>query len=99
MHEKHNFQEDYTPRSPEQDIFGTNLLTKFHEDRKINVASRVLTRNIRACDRLTDRRTACVHHLSMDISPQLAQTNRPTNQPTNRPTDRAKTICTISNSS
>ncbi|KAH3887195.1 hypothetical protein DPMN_011211 [Dreissena polymorpha] len=25
-------------------IIGTNLLTKFHEDRKINVASRVLTR-------------------------------------------------------
>ncbi|KAH3750101.1 hypothetical protein DPMN_184617 [Dreissena polymorpha] len=27
-----------------QDIIETNLLTKFHEDRKINVASRVLTR-------------------------------------------------------
>ncbi|KAH3844663.1 hypothetical protein DPMN_086922 [Dreissena polymorpha] len=27
-----------------QDIIGTNLLTKCHEDRKINVASRVLTR-------------------------------------------------------
>ncbi|KAH3777513.1 hypothetical protein DPMN_178960, partial [Dreissena polymorpha] len=27
-----------------QDIIGTNLLTKFHKDRKINVASRVLTR-------------------------------------------------------
>ncbi|KAH3840787.1 hypothetical protein DPMN_114243 [Dreissena polymorpha] len=27
-----------------QNIIGTNLLTKFHEDRKINVASRVLTR-------------------------------------------------------
>ncbi|KAH3879538.1 hypothetical protein DPMN_003441 [Dreissena polymorpha] len=27
-----------------QDIIWTNLLTKFHEDRKINVASRVLTR-------------------------------------------------------
>ncbi|KAH3876092.1 hypothetical protein DPMN_039372, partial [Dreissena polymorpha] len=26
------------------DIIGTNLLTKFHQDRKINVASRVLTR-------------------------------------------------------
>ncbi|KAH3771523.1 hypothetical protein DPMN_172845 [Dreissena polymorpha] len=26
------------------DIIGTNLLTKFHEDWKINVASRVLTR-------------------------------------------------------
>ncbi|KAH3845448.1 hypothetical protein DPMN_087729 [Dreissena polymorpha] len=29
-----------------QDIIGTNLLTKFHEDRKIKVASRVLTRKI-----------------------------------------------------
>ncbi|KAH3846538.1 hypothetical protein DPMN_088840 [Dreissena polymorpha] len=27
-----------------QDIIGKNLLTKFNEDRKINVASRVLTR-------------------------------------------------------
>ncbi|KAH3824307.1 hypothetical protein DPMN_126141 [Dreissena polymorpha] len=27
-----------------QDIIETNLLTKIHEDRKINVASRVLTR-------------------------------------------------------
>ncbi|KAH3737687.1 hypothetical protein DPMN_044280 [Dreissena polymorpha] len=27
-----------------QNIIGTNFLTKFHEDRKINVASRVLTR-------------------------------------------------------
>ncbi|KAH3729105.1 hypothetical protein DPMN_055068 [Dreissena polymorpha] len=27
-----------------QDIIGTNLLTKFHDDRKINMASRVLTR-------------------------------------------------------
>ncbi|KAH3782977.1 hypothetical protein DPMN_160902 [Dreissena polymorpha] len=27
-----------------QNIIGTNLLCKFHEDRKINVASRVLTR-------------------------------------------------------
>ncbi|KAH3874290.1 hypothetical protein DPMN_037532, partial [Dreissena polymorpha] len=27
-----------------QDIIGTNLLSKFHEDRKINVASTVLTR-------------------------------------------------------
>ncbi|KAH3893903.1 hypothetical protein DPMN_018055 [Dreissena polymorpha] len=29
-----------------KDIIGTNLLTKFHEDRKINVASIVLTRKI-----------------------------------------------------
>ncbi|KAH3824497.1 hypothetical protein DPMN_126334 [Dreissena polymorpha] len=32
------------PFSNNNDIIGTNLLTKFHEDRKINVASRVLTR-------------------------------------------------------
>ncbi|KAH3832714.1 hypothetical protein DPMN_106008 [Dreissena polymorpha] len=31
-------------RQQRQNIIGTNLLTKFHEDRKINVASRVLTR-------------------------------------------------------
>ncbi|KAH3883091.1 hypothetical protein DPMN_007041 [Dreissena polymorpha] len=30
--------------TPPPDIIRTNLLTKFHEDRKINVASRVLTR-------------------------------------------------------
>ncbi|KAH3729246.1 hypothetical protein DPMN_055213 [Dreissena polymorpha] len=29
-----------------QDIIGTNLLTKFHDDQKINVTSRVLTRKI-----------------------------------------------------
>ncbi|KAH3838110.1 hypothetical protein DPMN_111516 [Dreissena polymorpha] len=29
-----------------QDIIGTNLLTKFHDDRKTNVTSRVLTRKI-----------------------------------------------------
>ncbi|KAH3772742.1 hypothetical protein DPMN_174087 [Dreissena polymorpha] len=29
-----------------QDILGKNLLTKFHDDRKINVASRVLSRKI-----------------------------------------------------
>ncbi|KAH3749273.1 hypothetical protein DPMN_183767 [Dreissena polymorpha] len=29
-----------------QDIIGTNLLTKFYDDRKINVTSRVLTRKI-----------------------------------------------------
>ncbi|KAH3844666.1 hypothetical protein DPMN_086925 [Dreissena polymorpha] len=30
--------------APPPDIIGTNLLTKFHEDRKINVAYRVFTR-------------------------------------------------------
>ncbi|KAH3787625.1 hypothetical protein DPMN_165752 [Dreissena polymorpha] len=33
-----------SPITTQTDIIGTNLLTKFHEDLKINVASRVLTR-------------------------------------------------------
>ncbi|KAH3877033.1 hypothetical protein DPMN_000887 [Dreissena polymorpha] len=39
-------QTERKPQAPllAQNIIGTNLLTKFHEDRKINVASRVLTR-------------------------------------------------------
>ncbi|KAH3882415.1 hypothetical protein DPMN_006353 [Dreissena polymorpha] len=40
----HVFEETKTIFKLIQDIIGTNLLTKFHEDRKINVASRVLTR-------------------------------------------------------
>ncbi|KAH3772319.1 hypothetical protein DPMN_173657 [Dreissena polymorpha] len=40
----HVFQEKVTIFKLIQDIIGTNLLGKFHEDRKINVASRVLTR-------------------------------------------------------
>ncbi|KAH3726128.1 hypothetical protein DPMN_051984 [Dreissena polymorpha] len=40
----HVFQSKVTIFELIQDISGTNLLTKFHEDRKINVASRVLTR-------------------------------------------------------
>ncbi|KAH3715914.1 hypothetical protein DPMN_058630 [Dreissena polymorpha] len=39
VHSIKNNEEENT-----QNIIGTNLLTKFHEDRKINVASRVLTR-------------------------------------------------------
>ncbi|KAH3712116.1 hypothetical protein DPMN_071795 [Dreissena polymorpha] len=34
----------YVTAAKIRNIIGTNLLTKFHEDRKINVASRVLTR-------------------------------------------------------
>ncbi|KAH3867690.1 hypothetical protein DPMN_030823 [Dreissena polymorpha] len=34
----------YSDKTNNAHIIGTNLLTKFHEDRKINVASRVLTR-------------------------------------------------------
>ncbi|KAH3749357.1 hypothetical protein DPMN_183854 [Dreissena polymorpha] len=40
----HVFQANVTIFELIQDIIGTNLLSKFHEDRKINVASRVLTR-------------------------------------------------------
>ncbi|KAH3871493.1 hypothetical protein DPMN_034696 [Dreissena polymorpha] len=42
----HVFQAKVTIFELIQDISGTNLLSKFHEDRKINVASRVLTRKI-----------------------------------------------------
>ncbi|KAH3731022.1 hypothetical protein DPMN_057027 [Dreissena polymorpha] len=38
----------------DRDIIGTNLLTKFHEDRTINVASRVFTNK---CGRTDGRRT------------------------------------------
>ncbi|KAH3713069.1 hypothetical protein DPMN_072836 [Dreissena polymorpha] len=40
----HVFQAKVTIFELIQDIIGTNHLSKFHEDRKINVASRVLTR-------------------------------------------------------
>ncbi|KAH3769950.1 hypothetical protein DPMN_171229 [Dreissena polymorpha] len=40
----HVFQAKVTISELIQDINGTNLLTKFHEDQKINVASRVSTR-------------------------------------------------------
>ncbi|KAH3738366.1 hypothetical protein DPMN_045000 [Dreissena polymorpha] len=40
----HVFQAKVTIFELIQDIIGTNLLSKFHEDRKINVASRMLTR-------------------------------------------------------
>ncbi|KAH3747624.1 hypothetical protein DPMN_182052 [Dreissena polymorpha] len=40
----HVFQAKVTIFELIQDINGTNHLSKFHEDRKINVASRVLTR-------------------------------------------------------
>ncbi|KAH3836139.1 hypothetical protein DPMN_109509 [Dreissena polymorpha] len=40
----HVFQATGTIFKLVQDIIGTNLLKKFHDDRTINVASRVLTR-------------------------------------------------------
>ncbi|KAH3709321.1 hypothetical protein DPMN_068783 [Dreissena polymorpha] len=42
----HVFQATKTIFELIQDIIGTNLLTKFHDDRKINVTSRVLTRKM-----------------------------------------------------
>ncbi|KAH3704901.1 hypothetical protein DPMN_079962 [Dreissena polymorpha] len=42
-HGGHVFQPTKTIFKLIQNIIGSNLLTKFHEDRKINVASRVLT--------------------------------------------------------
>ncbi|KAH3793292.1 hypothetical protein DPMN_146799 [Dreissena polymorpha] len=42
----HVFKATKTIFELSQDITGTNLLTKFHDDRKINVTSRVLTRKI-----------------------------------------------------
>ncbi|KAH3849157.1 hypothetical protein DPMN_091553 [Dreissena polymorpha] len=43
----HIFQANVTIFKFIQDIIGTNLLTKFHEDQKIHVASRVLTSHIK----------------------------------------------------
>ncbi|KAH3728292.1 hypothetical protein DPMN_054246 [Dreissena polymorpha] len=45
----------------DRDIIGTNLLTKFHEDRTINVASRVFTNK---CGRMTDGRWTKTGHKS-----------------------------------
>ncbi|KAH3738468.1 hypothetical protein DPMN_045102 [Dreissena polymorpha] len=51
-----------------QDIIGTNLLTKFHDDRKINVTSRVLTRKIAPlCGGHVFQPTRIVFKLVLDI--------------------------------
>ncbi|KAH3849515.1 hypothetical protein DPMN_091918 [Dreissena polymorpha] len=42
----HVFQAKFTIFELIQDSIGTNLLSKFHEDRKINVVSRVLTSHV-----------------------------------------------------
>ncbi|KAH3837411.1 hypothetical protein DPMN_110800 [Dreissena polymorpha] len=58
----HVFQPTGTNFLLVQDIFGTNLLNKFHEDRTLNVASIVLTRNERCvCQKhnFSDGRTDC----------------------------------------
>ncbi|KAH3866855.1 hypothetical protein DPMN_029978 [Dreissena polymorpha] len=51
-----------------QNIIGTNLLTKFHEDRKINVAFRVLTRkNVRPPGSHVFQPTGIIFELVQDI--------------------------------
>ncbi|KAH3727273.1 hypothetical protein DPMN_053203 [Dreissena polymorpha] len=50
----------------DQDITGTNLLTKFHEDRTINAASRVFTNK---CGRTTDGRRTKTGHKSPPEQP------------------------------
>ncbi|KAH3796144.1 hypothetical protein DPMN_149711 [Dreissena polymorpha] len=60
-HGGHVFQQTGTIFELVQDIIGTNLLTKFHEDPTINVASKVLTMQIfmtQTEDRTIDKR-AC----------------------------------------
>ncbi|KAH3789749.1 hypothetical protein DPMN_167937 [Dreissena polymorpha] len=52
----------------DQDFIGTKLLTKFHEDRKINVASRVFTNKCGQTDR---RRTKTGHKSSPEQSGTL----------------------------
>ncbi|KAH3858164.1 hypothetical protein DPMN_100784 [Dreissena polymorpha] len=66
-----------------RDIIWTNLLTKFHEDRTINVASRVFTNK---CGQTTDHGQRLV--TKAHRSNQLAQTNQPTNRPTNQQTNQ-----------
>ncbi|KAH3867997.1 hypothetical protein DPMN_031133 [Dreissena polymorpha] len=51
-----------------RDFIGTKLLTKFHEDQPINVASRVFTNN---CKRTDGRRTKTVHKSSPEQSGEL----------------------------
>ncbi|KAH3848294.1 hypothetical protein DPMN_090653 [Dreissena polymorpha] len=53
----HVFQANVTIFELIQDIIGTNLLTKFHEDWTINVASRCVNKaNVDAAQRMTDKR-------------------------------------------
>ncbi|KAH3847918.1 hypothetical protein DPMN_090253 [Dreissena polymorpha] len=48
----------------DRDFIGTKLLTKFHEDRTINVASRVFTNKCGRTDGRTDRRRTKTGHKS-----------------------------------
>ncbi|KAH3691314.1 hypothetical protein DPMN_192365 [Dreissena polymorpha] len=54
-------------KQSETDIIGINLLTKFHEDRKINVASRVLTRFFYSHIRKNAPPTGIIFELVQDI--------------------------------
>ncbi|KAH3786305.1 hypothetical protein DPMN_164411 [Dreissena polymorpha] len=64
----HVFQAKVTIFKLIQYIIGTNLLTKFHEDQKINVASRVLTRkNAPPPGGHVFQPTGIIYELSQDI--------------------------------
>ncbi|KAH3880574.1 hypothetical protein DPMN_004491 [Dreissena polymorpha] len=71
----------------DQDFIGTNLLTKFHEDRTINVASRVFTNK---CGRTDERRTKTSHKSSPEQSVKsiFGNVNAKCDGKTNRRTDR-----------
>ncbi|KAH3700998.1 hypothetical protein DPMN_075981 [Dreissena polymorpha] len=64
----HVFQRTFCTTRPsfelDRDFIGTKLLTKFHEDRTINVASRVLTNQMWTTDGRTDRRRIKTGHKS-----------------------------------
>ncbi|KAH3889175.1 hypothetical protein DPMN_013225 [Dreissena polymorpha] len=62
----------------DRDIIGTNLLTKFHEDRTMNVASRVFTDK---CGRTDDGQ----------IPVTKAQLSKQTDRQTDRRTDETET--------
>ncbi|KAH3748541.1 hypothetical protein DPMN_182987 [Dreissena polymorpha] len=64
----HVFQSKVTIFELIQDIIGTNLLSKFHEDRKINVVSRVLTsKNAPPPDGHVFQPTSIIFELIQDI--------------------------------
>ncbi|KAH3700009.1 hypothetical protein DPMN_074972 [Dreissena polymorpha] len=75
-----------------QDIFETNLLTKFHEDWTINAASRVLTmKNAPPLGAHVFKATKTIFELIQDIiGTKILTKNKMfgANQPTNQPTDQ-----------
>ncbi|KAH3820484.1 hypothetical protein DPMN_122230 [Dreissena polymorpha] len=60
----------------DRDFIGTKLLTKFHEDKTINVASRVFTNQMWTMDGRTDdgQRPVTKAHLSNQRSPKTQRT-------------------------